>query len=355
MSHSIEPWIAILKQRQTQLLVTGVALFVYFGGFHIPLPFMPQEMASNVQLAKPFSVFALGQSSWVYSVSVAELLLLIFPRLRKDSRSENRHANPFGLPIVAFALVISFFQGFGIADSMAALARSPSTTSFLSLFPAAISLTAGVAIVIALAGLIERSGIGMGFWVMLVASAIFGIARDIGEISNMLADRSTTFQDFVFWALASVLSITLMVYLIKVRQSHGREDIGSLLWPLIVAETLLGPILMVLQYILPKEWQAFLSAHFGIYFALHGVLVLVFVFIYSRDGKFPLLNWLTLLAMGLLLFLGNAYLIGPFPRLPLSTLALVLFSYACVMLFNEYTDNRRKIALAQAFRPRKYL
>ncbi len=48
-----------------------------------------------------------------------------------------------------------------------------------------------------------------------------------------------------------------------------------------------------------------------------------------------------MLVVGSLLFLGNAYLIIPFPRLPLSTLALVLFSFACVTLFNEYTDNRR--------------
>lgn len=331
-------------------MVTGFALFVYFAGFHIPLPFMPQEMASNVRLAKPFSIFALGLSSWVYSVAIAELLLLIFPRLRVDSRLENRHANPFGQRVVAFAVIISFFQGFGLANAMAALAQPQSTASFTSVFPAATSLAAGLTIIIALARLIERSGIGMGFWVMLVAGAIFGVTRDIGEIPNMLADRSTTFQDFVFWALASVLSITIMVYLIKVRQSNGREDIGPLLWPFIVAEIFLGPILMILQYILPTGWQAFLSAHFGIYFALHGVLVLVFIFIYSRDGKFPLLKWLTVLVVGLLLFLGNPYLIIPFPRLPLSTLALVLFSYACVTLFNEYTDSQRKIAMARMLR-----
>ena len=347
MSHSIEPWIAILKQRRIQLLVTGFALFVYFAGFHIPLPFMPQEMASNVRLAKPFSIFALGLSSWVYSVAIAELLLLIFPRLRVDSRLENRHANPFGQRVVAFAVIISFFQGLGVANAMAALAQPQSTAGFLSVFPAAISLAAGLAIVIALAGLIERSGIGMGFWVMLVAGAIFGMARDIGEIPNMLANRSTTFQDFVFWGLVSTLSITITVYLIKVRQSNDREDISLLLWPFVVAEIFLGPIMMILQYILPMGWQAFLSAHFGIYFALHGVLVLVFVFIYSRNEKFPLL---TLLAVGLLLFLGNAYLIIPFPRLPLNTLALVLFSYACVTLFNEYTDNQRKIIMARMLR-----
>lgn len=351
MSHSIEPGIAVLKQRQTQLLVTGFALIVYFAGFHVPLPFMPQEMASNVLPPKPFSVFALGLSSWVYAVSIAELLLLIFPRLRGDSRPENRHANPLSQLVVAFALIISFFQGFGLANSMAALAQSPST-SVLSLFPPAISSAAGLAIVIALAGLIERSGIGMGFWVVLVVGAIFAIAREIGEIPNMLADPRTDFQDFVFWALASVLSISLMVYLIKVRQSNGREDISALLWPFIVAEMFLGPILIILQYILPAGWQAFLSVHFGIYFFLHGVLVLVLVSIYSRDEKFPLLKWLTVLVVGSLLFLGNAYLIIPFPRLPLSTLVLVLFSYACVTLFNEYTDNRRKVVMAHMLRKR---
>ncbi len=187
----------------------------------------------------------------------------------------------------------------------------------------------------------------MGFWVMLVAGSIFGMARDIGEIPNMLANRSTTFQEFVFWALASILSITIMVYLIKVRQSDGREGISPLLWPFIVADMTLGLIMMFLQYILPMGWQAFMSSHFGIYLALHGFLVLVFVFIYSRNEKFPLL---TLFVVGLLLLLGNAYLIISFPRLPLSTLALVLFSYASVTLLNEYTDNQRKIVMARMLR-----
>lgn len=225
MSRSTEPWIAILKQKQPQLLVTGFALIVYFAGFHIPLPFMPQEMASNVQLPKPFSVFASGLSSWVYAVSATELLLLIFPRLRLDLRPENRHANPFGQWVIAFALIISFFQGIGLANSMAALAQSPSANGFLSLFPPAISMAAGLAIVIALTGLIEKSGIGMGIWVILAAGAISSFAGGVMEVPIVITQGDATYRDLLIWGILLTLSVAALVSLVMLHQRKSQDPI----------------------------------------------------------------------------------------------------------------------------------
>ena len=356
MLHSIEPWIAILRQRQTQLLVTGFALFVYFAGFHIPLPFMPQEMASNVQQAKPFSLFALGLSSWVYAVSIAELLLLIFPRLRADSRPENRHANPFGQLVVAFALIISFFQGFGLANSMAALAQSPSTSGFLSLFPAAISLAAGLAIVIALAGLIERSGIGMGFWVVLVAGAIFSLANWMTEIPSMIADGSATYRDLLIWGILSILSISALVLLVMLHQNKSQDAMGILIWPWLLGELLLAPIFVALQFVLPVEWSEFMFSHSGFFFTLmNGFVVLGFAAIYSRREKPSVLKWFTLIVLALILIATNAYESLLSRILSLSVLNLTLLAFACVNVFNQYTENQRKNAMAQAFRRRAHL
>jgi hypothetical protein len=356
MSHSIEPWIAILKQRQTQLLVTGFALIVYFAGFHIPLPFMPQEMASNVQLAKPFSVFALGLSSWVYAVSVTELLMLIFPRLRADSRPENRHANPFGQLVVAFALIISFFQGLGLANSMAALAQSPSTNSLLSLFPAAISLAAGLAIVIALAGLIERSGIGMGFWVVLAAGAIFSLANRMTEIPGMVANGNATYRDLLIWGTLSILSIAALVSLVMLHQKMSRDAMGILIWPWLLGDLFLAPIFAALQFMLPAEWSEFMFSHSGFFFTLmNGVVVLGFAAIYSSCEKPSVLKWLTLIVLALVLIATSAYESLLSRILSLSVLVLTLLAFACVNVFNQYTENQRKIAVAQAFRPRAHL
>jgi hypothetical protein len=356
MSYSIEPWVEIVKQRQTQLLVTGFALIVYFAGFHIPLPFMPQEMASNVQLAQPFSVFVLGLSSWVYAVSVAELLLLIFPRLRVDSRPENRHANPFGQMVVAFALIIAFFQGFGLANSMAALAQSPSTSSFLSLFPTAISLAAGLAIVIALAGLIERSGIGMGFWVMLVAGAIFSLANRITVIPGMVANGEATYRDLLIWGILSILSIAALVALVMLHQRKSQDAMGILIWPWLLGELLLGPLFVALQYVLPAEWSGFMFSHSGFFFTLiNGLLVLGFAAIYSGREKPPGLKWFTLIVLALVLIATSAYESWLSRILSLGVLNLTLLAFACVNVLNQYTENQRKIALAQAFRPRAHL
>jgi hypothetical protein len=356
MSHSIEPWIEILKQRQTQLLVTGFALIVYFAGFHIPLPFMPQEMASNVRLATPFSVFALGLSSWVYAVSFAELLLLIFPRFRVDSRPENRHANPFGQMVVAFALIIAFFQGFGLANSMAALAQSPSASGFLSLFPAAISLAAGLAIVIALAGLIERSGIGMGFWVVLVAGAIFSLANWIIVIPGMVANGEATYRDLLIWSILSILSIAALVSLVMLHQRKSQDAMGILIWPWILGELLLAPIFVALQFVLPVEWSGFMFSHSGFFFTLmNGLVVPGFAAIYSSREKPSALKWLTLIVLALILIATNAYESLLSRILSLSVLNLTLLAFACVNVFNQYKENQRKITVAQAFRPRAHL
>jgi hypothetical protein len=356
MSNSIEPWIAILKQRQTQLLVTGFALLAYFAGFHIPLPFIPQEMPSNVQLANRFSVFALALSPWIYSVAVAELLLLIFPRLRADSRLENRHANPFGERVVAFAFIISFFQGLGLANAMAALAQPQLTTSYLSLFPAAISLTAGLAIVIALAGLIERPGIGMGFWVMLVAGAIFSLANRVTEIPSMVANGRATYSDLLIWGILSILSIAALVSLVMLHQRKGHDAIGILIWPWILGDVLLTPILAALQFALPIEWSGFLFSHSIFFFTLiNGLLVLSLVTIYSGHKNSSPLKWLTLIVLALVLIATNVWESSLSRLLSLGVLDLTLLAFASVNIFSQYIESQRQTAMAHALRPRTHL
>jgi hypothetical protein len=118
---------------------------------------------------------------------------------------------------------------------------------------------------------------------------------------------------------------------------------------------LLAPIFAALQFALPVEWSGFLFSHSGFFFTLvNGLLVLCFVTIYSGREKSSPLKWLTLVTLALVLLVTNIYESSLSRLLSLGVLDLALLAFASVNIFNQYTENQRKIAMAQVFRPLKH-
>lgn len=353
MPQAIEPWIAIFRQYRTQILVTCFALIVFFAGFHVPLPAQPQVLASYVRYSNPISVFALGLLPWVYSVVAAETLLLIFPALRLSARLANGHANPFGRRVLIFAIIISLVQGYGIANGLAALDQSSSSANYLLLLLNAVSMAAGMATIVALAQLIERSGIGMGFWVMIVAGNIFSFSKSAIEIPSMLSTGNITYREILIWGLASALAAAILVFLVLLQQDNGRNKIGALLWPFLFAGVLLTPLLSALQYVMPLEWQySLLSDQRSFPTLSHALLVLFFASVFSRREKSSLPSWLELLALGLFLTLPVCSQSSLFRYFLLDGLSVALLAYASITIISQYKDSRRGVDLAKIFRTR---
>jgi preprotein translocase subunit SecY len=311
MEPSTGPWAALLEARKNKLLVTFLALAAFLAGFHIPLPFVPQESTAHVQFANPYSVFALGVSPWFFSTGIAELLLLAIPALRNASYAAKPYANPFSPVVVAFALALALVQGFALVRSIAQL--TDQNHSYWTLLAASLSIAAGSAAVIALARWIEKSGVGKGFWILIAVGGVFAFAGDIKNVTVYFVSPNFDFQYLGVWGILTLLSISTAVFVIRLRALNGQDDVGHLLWALLAADALFQLFVLVFGltfvYIFPIAFLKQLPGHVGeIYFALQAAFVLAFVFAYTRAAKSPGLTFFTVLCFAAILVLQHAHL-----------------------------------------------
>jgi preprotein translocase subunit SecY len=356
MESSTGPWAALLEPHKNKLLVTFLALTAFLAGFHIPLPFVSQESTEHVQFAQPYSVFALGVSPWVFSTGIAELLLLAVPPLRNASYAAKPHANPFSPIVVSFALALALVQGFAVVQGIAQVTHQ--NHSAWTLFAAALSIAAGSAAAIALANWIEKSGVGKGFWILIAVGGVFAFAGDIKNVTVYFASPNFDFQYLGVWGILTLLSIGTAVFLVRLRALNGQDDVGHLLWALLAADALFQLFVLVFaltfSYIFPIAFLKQLPGHVGeIYFALQAAFVLAFVFAYARAAKSPELTFFTVLCFAAILLLQHAHLATPLPRWPLTTIGLVLFSYACTSLLGGHREEQRRNKMRHMFTRRK--
>jgi hypothetical protein len=172
----------------------------------------------------------------------------------------------------------------------------------------------------------------------------------------MIANGNATYRDLLMWGVLSILSIAVLVSLVMLHQKKSRDAMGILIWPWLLGDIFFVPIFAALQFVLPAEWSGFMFSHSGFFFTLiNGIVVLAFTAIYSGREKPSVLKWLTLIVLALVLIATNAYESWLSRLLSLGVLDLTLLAFACVNVFNQYTENQRKIAVAQAFRLRAHL
>ncbi len=353
MADFIEPLITIYGRRRTQILVTGFAVLIFLMGFKIPLPIQPTATTNFILQGKPYSIFALGLFPWIFSASFAEVLVLISPRVRKTILASHGHADPYCGPVIIFAVIISVLYGIIFTQSLMALMQTDGESNFLLFVVNVLSLAGGTAVIIALGQWIKRIGLGMGFWVLIAAGNIFEVASDFAQMPNILANRIIDYQNLALNCIFNLLGVAIAVSLLLLRQKNGKASIAQLLWPLFVAGILSLAITNVLQLV-PPAWTNFISQHFVFYFVFEKLLMVVFVFIYARGDNPPMMRWLTVLAIGSILFLDIPYLILPVPRLILGAFPLIFLSYACIVLFSEFAEAKRMSKLKVMHRPLRH-
>lgn len=348
MTWQTDAWAAILRERRTPVLVTLLALIVFLAGFHIPLPGLTQDALAQAPNSRPYSVFALGLTPWMAAAVIAELVRLALTGSRLPSFFKGPHASLYSRPVIAMALALAAFQGYGIAialESMGYMNAGP-----LPMLLMTISLMAGTAIIISLGRFIDRAGLGMGFWLLLAAGSVLEFAALIPSIPGMLSSGQISSLDIAGWVLVILLAIGAMTALLTLRRKSGTEDIHALLWPLLIAPTVL-PAVLASSYLLPYALSGFPFAQFRFVFPLAGaLLVILFILIYAPRDQPRVTTWLTVLVIGIEFFITEMQ--WNFASIPmhLNNFALVLSAYFGVSLLHQHADYRRITSLKRVLR-----
>jgi SecY len=217
-----------------RVLITLAALAVWRLGLAVPLPGIELSAVpqlSGTALAR-VSILALGLIPWLSAMALAELAVLLLPPSMTARIVHNGHADPLALPIVALALAFAAFQGYGIAIALEGVRNLVAEPGDAFRVVTSVTFVVGTAVVIALGRIIQSQGIGWGFWVLLAAQSIDGLAhgavQSFAAILQGVADPLATVGVLAF----IVAAIAAIVALLETRRKTGLFAAEPVIWPI---------------------------------------------------------------------------------------------------------------------------
>ena len=181
------------------------------------------------------SIAAVAPTAWLSAVALGELAKLIFPLPMLRTEARRCHADPFAVPLVALALVLSGIQAAGIAsalENIPELVPEPGTTFR---FATVATLVGGTALTIAIAGIISTAGIASGFWVFLAASAAYDFIPALLPVYLRTEIGLTPVRLALLQVFVLLVCIAAVVALILARNRMGHRRGEPVVWPLLLA------------------------------------------------------------------------------------------------------------------------
>lgn len=204
-----------------RIAVTLAALALYRAGSQVPLPGLDAGLLLTQAPARGagayvelVSIMALGMTPLLSALILVEITRTFWPSFSAWA-AVPRNGRRLEQATVAGALVLAALQagGLGIAlEDVVGLVPDP---GFGFRTGVVVSLTAATAVLIWLAAVISRHGVGHGFWILLVAPLIASASqRAIDRAGEFGASGPTT---LALTGLLLVVSIAVLATLLKAK------------------------------------------------------------------------------------------------------------------------------------------
>ena len=246
-----------MPELMTRLAVTLGALAIYRLGTHLPLAGIDQAALANLfrrsgsgLAVERVSIFALGVSPILSALLVVELARLASERFN-DWAGATPNARRVDHYVLIGSLLLAALQGYGMATSLERaenLVAEPGPQFQLN---AVVTFVAGTALLVWLAALISRHGVGSGFWILLLApylASLPGLALSVYEAvhSGIMSEAAlVAVLAYVLIAMATVAALALVL-----ARSQMPLD-RTLIWPLYIA-VIPGWALVIVPWFFPN-------------------------------------------------------------------------------------------------------
>ena len=157
----------------------------------------------------------------------------------------------------------------------------------------------------ALAHIVERQGVGHGFWVMLAGSFLANAAGQAIHLFAIVAQGQASVFAGIATVAVDVVVIAAVVALLEARRRSGLESAEPVIWPVIIAPLAAGWIMALIIALWPGDQSAqpgaiqfFLINHpFGL--ALQAAIACALVWRYAvREGALGFFPPIAALAIG---------------------------------------------------------
>lgn len=219
----MQPTVSHLPLRTRAVAATIAALVAYHAAGYVPLPGVDPLAASVAgQLGRTrFSIMALGMVPWLSALMLFEVLALALPQWLSRRFTTEGYADPFSLPVLGLALTIAALQAYGVTTamtSMAGLVADPTAATKIGMMT---SMTAGTALAMALAHLVNRVGVGRGFWVMLAGAFVPQFLQAISLNAGFVRYGMSSGLSLLFAIATAAVALGATVAILEARNASG--------------------------------------------------------------------------------------------------------------------------------------
>jgi preprotein translocase subunit SecY len=231
-----------------RLAVTAAALAAYRLGALLPVPgLVPETVAAVLEpgdlTVRSLSIFALGIMPLLTVLILAELGKIVAPAVRRWEHASPRNRDSIRHVVICLALLMAAVQGAGLAvalEGVSGLVLEPGTYFRIA---CTMTMVAGAALVIALAGVIDRAGLGSGLWLIFLAPTLAELPWNLSTIAQAYDAGQYPFSAIVYAALFTAFTIAAVVGIVLA--ARGAPAVAAAcVWPLLIAYTVLAWLLM---------------------------------------------------------------------------------------------------------------
>ena len=275
-----------------RLAVTAAALAAYRLGCAVPVPglspdIVGQLVGSSGLPPASVSVCALGVVPLITVLILTELLRAVAPGVRRWEQASSGNREFAGYAIITLALATAAVQATGLAGGLEGISGLVVEPGGLFRSTTVATMVGGVALVIALASVIERAGIGAGVWVIFLAPTLADLPLNLAAIADAYSGGTYPLSSIVLAGLFTAIAVAGVVGIILA--ARGNEaTAAACVWPLLIAYTLLAWVLFGIGMAVTGDLNqaaAYLAPGSGMRYVALVTIIILTVWFYVRSSR----------------------------------------------------------------------
>ncbi|MEO8420111.1 MAG: hypothetical protein ABI457_02855 [Hyphomicrobium sp.] len=173
-----------------RLAVTAAALAVFRLGTYIPMPGLAPEMVGEIFRAGGaavgrVSLLALGINPLLNALILAELLKIVAPSVRAWELAASANRIRVRNVVYGLALLFAILQAGGVSSGLEGVGGLVPEPGAAFRIVSIATLVAGTALVIGLAAVIDRAGLGSGLWLIFLTPTLAELPQNLATIAQL--------------------------------------------------------------------------------------------------------------------------------------------------------------------------
>jgi preprotein translocase subunit SecY len=245
-----------MPQLMTRLAITLGALAIYRLGTHLPLAGIDQAELANLfrrggsgLAVERVSIFALGVSPIISALLIVEMTRLASKRFN-DWASATANARRVDHYVLIGSLLLAALQGYGIATALEQAKNLVDEPGPWFQLNAVATFVAATALLVWLATLISRHGVGSGVWMLLLATYLAGLPGLTWSVYESVHSGIMSDAGLVAVLAYVLIALATVVALARTLARSGMPLDRTLIWPLYIS-AIPGWALVIVPWFFP--------------------------------------------------------------------------------------------------------